>query len=410
MAQRPLPRLIKQPSTYKLIVPEKVEEKIRYLVRKFPHTEWSGVLFYTHVGTFEKGDLVITCEDIFPMDLGNATFTDFKMSSDVASYIAQNIELFDCDMGLSHSHHVMQSTFSGTDLSTLQSEGNDTNCFVSLIVNTAGIYSAAVTRKVKSKKEITTTVLGTSYEFFGDGEIKLGPDSSTKETTDEEVIEYYMLDVERHEVHNPLAFLDERFEEIENKKQREIKVPKDIKLPLAQPNVKEEQPYKSIQEYVDESQFYDLQHPWEARKQKVQEPYLFDDATMDSIIDPDAVYTSWTPDKNLIHNAVCKMVSCSLILNVERFDLRQWVTRHMNNVYGKLFPSVDDSEFVEWVEFAVGFFVYHLEDPSAPKGISDEWYYGQVANAMIEELIPYNDDAKYPYIGHYINELSAIIV
>lgn len=41
------------------------------------------------------------------MDLGTSGWTEFKMSEDVAAYMAQNIELFDCDMGLVHSHHSM---------------------------------------------------------------------------------------------------------------------------------------------------------------------------------------------------------------------------------------------------------------------------------------------------------------
>lgn len=102
-----LPTLIKRDSTYKLTVPSDVEEKIRYLLRKFPSTEWSGVLFYAHEGTFENGDLHIICKDVYPMDLGDATFTSFSMNEDVASYMAQNIELFDCDTGLIHSHHSM---------------------------------------------------------------------------------------------------------------------------------------------------------------------------------------------------------------------------------------------------------------------------------------------------------------
>lgn len=100
--QKNLPPLVKGSSTYKLVVPEEVEEKIRYLLRKFPSTEWSGVLFITHEGSFENNDLVITCKDIYPMDLGNATFTEFKMNEDVAAYMADNIELFDCDMALVH--------------------------------------------------------------------------------------------------------------------------------------------------------------------------------------------------------------------------------------------------------------------------------------------------------------------
>lgn len=97
-----MPQLVKGSATYKLIIPENVEEKIRYLLRKFPSTEWSGVLFTTHEGTFENNDLVITCKDIYPMDLGNATFTEFKMNEDVAAYMAENIDLFDCELQLVH--------------------------------------------------------------------------------------------------------------------------------------------------------------------------------------------------------------------------------------------------------------------------------------------------------------------
>ena len=103
--------LIQGQSIYKMIVPENVEEKIRYLIRKFPSTEWSGILFYTHQGTFEENNLTITCQDIFPMDLGTSGWTEFKMSEDVAAYMAENIELFDCEMGLIHSHHIMGERF-----------------------------------------------------------------------------------------------------------------------------------------------------------------------------------------------------------------------------------------------------------------------------------------------------------
>ena len=100
--QNQLPPLIKKQSTFNLFIPRKVEEKIRYLLHKFPSTEWSGVLFTKHTGSFEDGSLEIHCEDIYPMDLGNATFTSYKMDETVASYIANNIELFDCDLGLVH--------------------------------------------------------------------------------------------------------------------------------------------------------------------------------------------------------------------------------------------------------------------------------------------------------------------
>ena len=97
-----LPQLTKMSSTYKLFVPKKVEEKIRYLCRKFPSLEWSGILFTKHTGNFEDGSLEIHCEDIYPMDLGSSGFTQFRMDETVAGYIADNIELFDCDVNLIH--------------------------------------------------------------------------------------------------------------------------------------------------------------------------------------------------------------------------------------------------------------------------------------------------------------------
>ena len=100
-----LPQLVEGHASYKMLVPAKVEAKIRYLIRKYPNTEWSGILFFTYDGTFENNDLVITCQDIYPMDLGTSGWTEFKMSEEVAGYMAENIELFECKLGLVHSHH-----------------------------------------------------------------------------------------------------------------------------------------------------------------------------------------------------------------------------------------------------------------------------------------------------------------
>ena len=95
-------RLIKQSTSYKIIIPADVERTIRFLCERVWDTEWSGVLFYTVTGTFENNDLEVRCKDILPMDVGSATYTEFDMSPDVISYMAQNPELLDCKMGLIH--------------------------------------------------------------------------------------------------------------------------------------------------------------------------------------------------------------------------------------------------------------------------------------------------------------------
>lgn len=386
-----LPQLIKGSSIYKLVVPEKVEEKIRYLLRKFPSTEWSGVLFYTHQGSFEKGDLVITCEDIFPMDLGNAVYTEFKMSEDVASYMADNIELFDCNTSLIHSHHGMSTNFSGTDMSTLQTEGNDTNCFVSLIVNNEGTYSAKITRKVQSKSEITIKNLGTSYEFFGDGskEVKK-KDTETKKVIDKEVIEYFDLKVERHEVHNSLSYLDERFNEIEKQK--------------AQSRRTSAIPRKHWAD--DDRSFFDVLH-----QRNNEEPNLFgkeEDSkkpfTKNLITrEEDEIYDDalddWEPDADKVHAAVVHLVTCSLILDPSRFDMRQWTSRHMINMYKKIFGEYCEDEvmteslgaFSEWRDFIVQHTLDYFDYGESKVRIMDNLDIAQskLAQAIIDELSEY---------------------
>lgn len=177
--------LIKRSTSYKIIIPAEVERIIRFLCERVWSTEWSGVLFYTPSGSFEDGSLEIRCVDILPMDIGSATYTEFNMSPDVISYMAQKPELLDCKMGLIHSHNNMSTFFSTTDTDTLQAEGADRNHFVSLIVNNAGNYTAAITRKIKYH-----SVRDLSYEGF-DGTVKL----DGKEEFEGEEIEYFNLDI-----------------------------------------------------------------------------------------------------------------------------------------------------------------------------------------------------------------------
>lgn len=390
---KPLPQLIKKSDTYKLIVPAKVEEKIRYLLRKFPSTEWSGVLFTSHTGSFEKKNLVITCEDIYPMDLGTTTFTDFQMNADVASYMAQNMELFDYDLQLIHSHHSMPAFFSGTDTHTLQEEGNERNCFVSLIVNNEGTYCAAVTRKIQTKSEINVKVLGTSYEFFGDGPVHCTPSSKeNKQTVDKEFIEYFMLDVQREIVDNHLAFLDTRFDEIiERKKDTQKKTTTDSIL-----------------------NSFSGCDPWNSKEHTGR--YLFDDATMNDLkveskeeLFPDEDLDNYIPDDKLIKDSVYKMLLLSLNTNTEGLDMKQWIKRHMKNVYDRVFPDTDEQypSFEAWCDFIVEFMVEHFKDPRFTEIYDLDYYHAIIAESMSNVLRPYKEENDY--IQAYLDRLEMYI-
>lgn len=293
------------------------------------------------------------------------------------------------------SHHSMGAFFSGTDTSTLQKEGNDTNCFVSLIVDTQGTYKAAITRKISFKREVTIVDKGSSYEFFGEGTQTLGSSNLSKQVDTEE-IQYFMLDVERHEVDNPLAALDTRFDEIiASKKQAAAKTV----IPSTKTAFN-----NSIT--LDED-FY----PWLHKMQNanVEEPYLFDKDTIKEMTvtplaeEPEIEYI---PNKRLIHEAVCRMVTCSFILNIENFNLKMWVDRHMQKLYKKIFTS--DIKFKDWTDFIVSFSVYHFEDLSALETLDDETFFACVGEAMITELDSLKNEGN-PYIDRYIEEINSLI-
>lgn len=397
---------MKGSSIYKLIVPENVEEKIRYLLRKFPSTEWSGVLFVTHQGTFENNDLVITCKDIYPMDLGNATFTEFTMNEDVAAYMSENIELFDCDLQLIHSHHQMSTQPSGTDLNTLKEEGNERNCFVSLIVNNAGKYYAAITRKIQTKSEVTVKKLGTSYEFFDDGSKEVEHDNTeTTKVIEKGVIEYFDLEVERHEVPNTLEYLDARFDEIAKKKTIERKNNWDSSNIAPTGHFFDWMHSKPIPK---EQEFFGDTSYREVPEKPYKDGHMFNPSITDD----------WQPDSKKIHAAVVHMITCNLIINPDKFDLKQWVTKHMKNVYIKIFgeSSIYECEhntcgaFSEWKDFIIQHTLDYFDTTDVPDSMWNDvnLFQSRIAQAMRDEIMEFID--VNPYIEAYNEALVLNIV
>ena len=369
-------------STYKLIVPANVEAKIRYLIRKYPSTEWSGVLFYSHTGNFEDNNLVLTCEDFLPMDLGTSGWTEFKMNEDVVAYMTEHMNLFYCELGILHSHHRIGAYFSGQDMKRLNEDGDDTNCFLSLVVDTKGEYVAAITRKVKTKVEVVTKSLGTTYEFFGEGPVETGEDYISESTRilERETIQYFLLDVEREVVDNPFEYLDSRFDEIEKRKQEEK-----VFQPLHNFVYKEDDLTSEITMNTSKAVI------------PVKEPTLWDKETMDEMVNAD----NWKPDTKVIHRLVVYLVTCSLIVN-DTLDLKQWIVRHMQKKYDDIFSEL---EFMNWADFMVSFLLDHYSDSFIPEEILEDpdCLRSRVAKAMVVEL------CKYPsneYIDHYIAVLD----
>ena len=326
------------------------------------------------------------------MDLGTGGGAEFKMTPEVTAYIADNLDLFTCDIGLIHSHHSMGAFISGQDAKMLQQEGNDTNCFLSLVVDTKGTYVAAITRKMQKKTEIVTKSLGTSYQFFGEGEIRTdeNPMSESTRVVDEKTIEYFMMDVQIEKVDNPLSFLDTRFEEIEKKKK--VAIPKP---PICFPTTTQ-----SATKLTEDQSFYD----WIHGKETIHEPTLFSSEEMEEMKKEDILDMV---DDTYITQSVTKMLLCTLNFTVpQNYNLKGWIITHMDNLYNKLFPN--ESIFRSWREFAVEYFIFNPEVVTTIDEVDDEEEFsGIIAKAMIEELQKYENLS--PHIQAYINTLTSYI-
>lgn len=380
---------------YKLIIPAEVERKIRFVCQKVWSTEWSGTLFFTHEGSFENDDLVIRCVDIYIMDIGTQAYTEFDMNPDVISYMCENPELLDCQMGLIHSHNNMSTFFSGTDTGTLKEEGRDRNNFVSLIVNNAGTYTAAITRRIKSK-QVKESV---SYEFFGDGE-KQG----TKEyVSDADEIEWFYLKIEKEGENYSFPDMAARLEEI---KQARAEKAKKVQTPVYQGG------YKPViaNSYGTKAGPANLVKK-EADKPKVIQSTLF--SSTDNLPFDDNYslpYGQVTFDKVTLKSLILQLITGSIIIsNDSKIDISKWA-KSMPTLYEKRFGKGEEGmkNFKMWADTYTEYLTWYVTDEKLEELGYDEIEICAIcAHDMIEELtkLPEND-----YIKGYIDALQKYLV
>ena len=330
---------------YKLFIPKEVEQKIQFICKKLYNTEWSGTLFFEHSGSFENNDLVITCKDIYVMDIGGYASTEFDMNPDVISYMTENAELLDCQLGLVHSHHSMKAFFSTTDQNTLKEEGGDRNNFVSLIVNNEGEYVAAITRKIKTKK-ISEDI---SYEFFGDGTKNI-----ENRYDDEETIEYFYLTIEKED-DSSFKYIKNRLDEL--KKQKEEKIKKQTPIQLSNKNV-----------VIGTNKFYDSSYYYDDKLDDI--PFSDSKNTTLSMFDDEDFYKE-KANTNIINSLVRQLLTCSLIVpNKDKIDINKWAS-NIPKLYEKIFGKGEEGikSFKEWAEMYIEFLTYNVKDTKlASKG------------------------------------------
>ena len=341
-------RLIKKDNRYKLIITPLLEEKIRFLCARFPNNEYSGVLFYDYTGRFEDNSLVLIAKDFYLMDYGSATYTEFNKSAEICNYMIEN-DLLGCQQALLHSHDNMPTFMSSTDLNTLQEEGSDMNNFLSLIVNNAGQYTAAITRKVKHIPRVIETL---EYEFFGEGTINLGTDEY--DAVESYEIEYFFLDIEKPTVNIGYTNLFDRINEISSNKVINITSKNENFKTIHNPNANFTVS-PTVQEPILEGKlpFEGLSKP----KAEVDEE--------EKLIDYDSVKFN----NNQLNSITKQLLMGSPIFNPK--DLNEWVDK-MPTAFSKRFGE-GQKGLANYKAF-IGYFVEFLLSEAFDEDLAEEGY------------------------------------
>ena len=335
--------LKKQDNTYKLIITPELEEKIRFLCARFPNNEYSGVLFYDYTGRFEDNSLVLTAKDFCLMDYGSATYTEFNKSAEICNYMIEH-DLLECQQGLMHSHDQMSTFFSGTDLGTLQEEGSDMNNFLSLIVNNAGQYTAAITRKVKHIPHVTEVL---EYEFFGEETINIGNDEY--DAIESYEIEYFFLNIEKPTVNIGYTDLFNRIEEISKDKTKITNISREPRANLiVEPTLKATPLYK------------ETNIPFSKANTAVQ-------AGVDT--DESIDYNKYKFNETDLNNIVKQLLIGSPIFTPK--DLNEWVQK-MPTVFSKRFGE-GQKGLANYRAF-IGYFVEFLVTEAFDDNLAEEGY------------------------------------
>lgn len=359
--------LVHRQSSYKLVIPQEVEQKIRLLCREIHDIEWSGVLFYKKEGNFEDNTLVITCVDIFQMDEGSSAYTEYVMNADVVNYEVKHPELLEPDVyqGLIHSHNQMSTFFSGTDTSTLLSEGNDMNHFVSLIVNNRGIYTAGITRRVTKIINGTETI---RYNTWNDSSITV---DSTPIIQEETYIEWYNLDIEVEKVQND--FEGEMLARMKEIRDNKFPEPKNHLVPTTTPYTT----LKDNNSFIDSPAAYN-NYSKDLRLQTSSKDSLFNNEEMG--ID----YKNLKLNPEIIDWVVKQSLTCSVIISSSsKIDKEKWA-KSMDKLYSERFESVE--EFEVFATSFIDYLVNYTKDSEASEYLDATEMAAILAYQVVEEL------------------------
>lgn len=273
--------------------------------------------------------------------------------------------------------------FSGTDKATLNAEGMDRNHFVSLIVNNAGKYTAAITRKINIKRVIKEDF---SYPTFGGNVVS---DHKTYEVEKEE-LEYFYLNIEFEGCYKDFySDLNDRLIAIKKNKS-ESSTTKSIMI--------------KDPTYEQGNLFFKSSNSLEEKSLPVKR--VFDTDYMDSLSITD--YPAF--DSKLIKHLTLQLLTGSIIIpNASKIDITNWVKK-MDILYENRFGKGEYGlkMFKAWADVFIEYLCwFSYDDKLIELGVDDDTSASLCARGIINEL---NKFPENKYINVYINILEGYLI
>jgi hypothetical protein len=275
--------------------------------------------------------------------------------------------------------------FSGTDIATLKEEGADRNHFVSLIVNNAGTYTAAITRKIKYK-----AVRELSYESFG-GLVEL----PEKETIEGEELEYFDLNIEfEGDSDDKINIIADRLKEIKAEKAKKKSVY----------DYKGYFPTQWTPSYSKDDKDDTLKYKPVEKK----EPTLFDNnfkSFVEKKDDKKAKEPEIPVTKKLIDGIVNQLITGSVTVTTLDSEAKTKLINTITSRFDKRFGQGEEgmAQFVFWATDFIEFLLwYSVDDPDIDEAATAVDIASNTVEAL--EALP-----KSKYIDEYINILSSYV-
>lgn len=236
--------------------------------------------------------------------------------------------------------------FSGTDIATLGEEGRDRNHFVSLIVNNDGKYTAAITRKVKSTKNIQESY---NYKSFEDT-VTTGINNYQEEV---EFIEYFKLDIIKEGETESFQELDNRLAEIRKRKDT---------TSIRSSNANYAGPRYPMLEEEGGSSYPSLFTQHKSEDEIVRKS--------DKSIKGKPYSKSYNISKDDLQHILIQLITGSIIIrDTSKIDVMKWV-HSMPKIFGDRFGKDKNGieKFKEWADLYCEFLICDKE----PSGLSAE--------------------------------------